>query len=59
MARFTVTFDVYKDNRRAVLSTTVEATTEFMAVRMAQNKLRAANPTYRSYTWSPKKTAKA
>jgi hypothetical protein len=59
MPRFTVTFDVYKENRRAVLSTTVEATTEFMAVRLAQNKLKAANPTYRTYTWSPKRTAKA
>lgn len=59
MPRFTVTFDVHKDNRRTVLSTTVESTSEAMAIRMAQNQLKSANPTYRTYSWSPKRTSKS
>ena len=60
MAIYRVTFDVRspKNNGGTVLSATVEAESDFMAVKVAEGKLRSQNRSYDSYSFSAKKVEK-
>ncbi|WP_448670407.1 hypothetical protein [Pseudoxanthomonas mexicana] len=55
MAKYTVYFDVRKNNNVTGMNTTVECNSEFLAVQMAETKLKNSNPLHRDYDWSVKK----
>lgn len=58
MATYTVHFDVREGSTCASPSATVEAESEYMAVQLAETKLKASYPAWRNRTWSPKRITK-
>lgn len=58
MAKYTVSFDIREGSKCVSLSTTVEAESDYMAVQLAEAKLKAANPSWIDRAWLPKRVSK-
>lgn len=56
--KFAVTFDVRKGNTATVMSATVEANSEPVAIKLAEAKLKSSYPLHRDYTFSAKRVNK-
>lgn len=59
MAKWDVQFEVRKGNAVTLLNKTVEADSEYMAVRLAETQLKSSSPSYRTgYDWNLRKISK-
>ena len=53
MARYTIQFSVQKGNSSTVMTATVQADTEYVAIMLAEGQLRSRTRSqYMSHTWS-------
>ena len=59
MAKYIVHFDVRKGNNATGMYTTVEAESDYVAIQLAEAKLKSSNPLHRDYSWSSKKVTKS
>lgn len=59
MEKYTVHFDVRNGNNATGMYTTVEADSEYVAIQLAETKLKNSNPLHRNYSWSVKKVVKS